>query len=143
MVLIGTTPFPELTGAMKQLHVQAVIADLLEMLYRYLSVVTEEAEQMLTAFRLRSGGRVWPEPREYAPMISQLFFRSADRAERIYDAMKCRLYGDAARKTNAADASARKWTRADLMFFLAASASSALFALTDVPSVLGSLFISV
>ena len=113
------------------------------MMYRYLSVLSEEAELMLTAFRLRSGGRSRPDIREFAPLISQLFLRSADRAERIYDAMKCRLYGDAARKTNAADASARKWTRADWMFFLTAAASSVLFALADVPFLLGSLLISV
>ena len=135
MILIGTTPFPALTGAMKQFHVPAVIADLLEMLYGYLSVVTEEAEQMLTAFRLRSCGRVWPAPREYAPMISQLFFRSADRAERIYDAMQCRLY----RGAGTLSGTAGKWKRRDYVFFLLSGGASVLFAAADIPGFLGSI----
>ena len=143
MILVAVTPFADLMDALRRMHVPAVFADLLEMMYRYLSVLSEEAELMLTAFRLRSGGRSRPDIREFAPLISQLFLRSADRAERIYDAMKCRLYGDAARKTNAADASARKWTRGDWTFFLAAAASSLLFALADVPPLLGNPFISV
>ena len=135
MILIGTTPFPALTGAMKQLHVPGVIADLLEMLYRYLSVVAEEAEQMLTAFRLRSGRRVWPDPREYAPMISQLFFRSADRAERIYDAMQCRLY----RGAGTLSGTAGKWKRRGYVFFLLSGGASVLFAAADIPGFLGSI----
>ena len=135
MILIGTTPFPALTGAMKQLHVPGVIADLLEMLYRYLSVVTEEAEQMLTAFRLRSCGRVWPAPREYAPMISQLFFRSADRAERIYDAMQCRLY----RGAGTLPGTAEGWKGWDYVFFFLAGGTSLLFAAADIPGFLGSI----
>ena len=143
MILVAVTPFADLMDALRRMHVPSVFADLLEMMYRYLSVLSEEAELMLTAFRLRSGGRSRPDIPEFAPMISQLFLRSADRAERIYDAMKCRLYGAAEGKNNAADASAQKWTRADRMFFLAVTASSVLFALADVPTILGSLFISV
>ena len=137
MILVAVTPFADLMDALRRMHVPSVFADLLEMMYRYLSVLSEEAELMLTAFRLRSGGRFRPD------IPGQLFLRSADRAERIYDAMKCRLYGAAEGKNNAADASARKWTRADRMFFLAVTASSVLFALADVPTILGSLFISV
>ena len=151
MILIAVTPFTDLMDALRRMHVPAVIADLLEMLYRYLSVLFEEAELMLTAFRLRSGGRMLPEIREYAPLISQLFLRSADRAERIYDAMKCRLYGAgregmpgmAAGAAGAAPGGATclpaKWSRNDLLFFLAVCGSSVLFALADVPALLGGI----
>ena len=151
MILIAVTPFTDLMDALRRMHVPAVIADLLEMLYRYLSVLFEEAELMLTAFRLRSGGRMLPEISEYAPLISQLFLRSADRAERIYDAMKCRLYGAgregmpgmAAGAAGAAPGGATclpaKWSRNDLLFFLAVCGSSVLFALADVPALLGGI----
>ncbi|MBQ7535856.1 MAG: cobalt ECF transporter T component CbiQ [Stomatobaculum sp.] len=135
MILIGTTPFPDLTGAMKQMHFPAVLADLLEMLYRYLFVLGEEAELMITAFRLRSGGRVWPVPSEYAPMISQLFFRSADRAERIYDSMQCRLSSGAGTLTG----EIREWNSRDRLFLLLAWGSSVLFAFLDIPMLLETL----
>lgn len=151
MILIAVTPFTDLMDALRRMHVPSVIADLLEMLYRYLSVLFEEAELMLTAFRLRSGGRMLPEISEYAPLISQLFLRSADRAERIYDAMKCRLYG-AGREGTAGTAagaagdtpggaarSPAKWNRNDLLFFLTVCASSVFFAMADVPALLGGL----
>lgn len=156
MILIAVTPFTDITEALRRMHVPAVFTDLLEMMYRYLSVLFEEAELMVTAFRLRSGGRKWPEIREYAPLISQLFLRSADRAERIYDAMKCRLYGagrggasgaqrsgetvadvSGAQDPGWAVAAARRWSSADWFYFLAAGGSSLLFALTDIPALIG------
>ena len=138
MILIAVTPFTDITDFLRRMHVPAVFSDLPEMMYRYLSVLFEEAELMVTAFRLRSGGRKWPEIREYAPLISQLFLRSADRAERIYDAMKCRLY-DAGREAGSGpdSAAARQWNRWDRIFFFAAGGSSLLFALTDMPSLIG------
>ena len=138
MILIAVTPFTDITDFLRLMHVPAVFSNLPEMMYRYLSVLFEEAELMWTAFRLRSGGRKWPEIREYAPLISQLFLRSADRAERIYDAMKCRLYGAGRGAGSGPDsAAARQWNRGDRIFFFAAGGSSLLFALTDMPSLIG------
>lgn len=138
MILIAVTPFPDITEVFRRMHVPAVFSDLPEMMYRYLSVLFEEAELMVTAFRLRSGGRKWPEIREYAPLISQLFLRSADRAERIYDAMKCRLYGAGCEAGTGRDSTAaRRWNRWDWIFFFAAGGSSLLFALTDMPALIG------
>ena len=138
MILIAVTPFTDITEVFRRLHVPAVFSDLPEMMYRYLSVLFEEAELMVTAFRLRSGGRKWPEIQEYGSLISQLFLRSADRAERIYDAMKCRLYG-AGGEAGAGQysAAARRWNRWDWIFFFAAGGSSLLFALTDIPALIG------
>lgn len=140
MILIAVTPFTDITGFLRRMHVPAVFADLPEMMYRYLSVLFEEAELMVTAFRLRSGGRKWPEIREYAPLISQLFLRSADRAERIYDAMKCRLYGAGREAGTGEDkAAAQRWNRWDWLFFFAAGGSSLLFALADIPALIGGM----
>ena len=139
LLLIATTPFPALTGELSRLHVPRFFAALLEMTYRYLFVLGEEAESMLAAFRLRSGGRDWPAVREYAPVIAQLFLRSVSRAERIYDAMQCRLAADAGLPGHLP--ARRAWRPADWLYFLLTAASSVLFAAADIPTFLGGLLL--
>ena len=43
-------------------------------------------------YRLRGNGARWPDIRHFGPFIGQLRLRSDDPAERVYQAMQCRLY---------------------------------------------------
>lgn len=56
LILVAVTPFSELTGQLRRMHVPAVFVRLFEMIYRYISVLVEEASTMLTSYRLRAGG---------------------------------------------------------------------------------------
>jgi len=93
LVLVALTPFVTLTDELRRLHLPELLVTLLEMVYRYIGVLVEEATNMLTAFRLRSNGAKWPSPQALGAFLGQLLLRSTDRAERIYHAMQCRLYG--------------------------------------------------
>lgn len=132
LILVAVTPFPDLTAALRRLRVPELLVTLVEMVYRYMGVLLEEASDMLTAFRLRSGGESWLQLRHFGPFVGQLLLRSADRAERIYHAMQCRGY----RLRTRPDA-ARRWNRRDWLFFALGAGSSVFFRLFDIVSLLG------
>jgi cobalt ABC transporter, permease protein cbiQ len=93
LILVALTPFNQLTFQLKRIHIPNMIVILIEMIYRYIGVLIEEADTMLIAYRLRNPKVKWPYIRDIGPFIGQLFLRSMSRAERIYAAMKCRGYG--------------------------------------------------
>lgn len=95
LILTSVTPFQELTGQLRRMHVPGMLVMLFEMIYRYLGTLADEAATMVTAYRMRGNGKQWPDLRHFGPFVGQLLLRSADRAERVYHAMQCRGYGNA------------------------------------------------
>lgn len=93
LILIATTPFSLFTEQMRFMHIPWLLVALIEMVYRYLSVLSEEASSMVIAYQLRSPGAQRPDMRHFGSFVGMLLLRSFDRAERIYQAMQCRLYG--------------------------------------------------
>jgi hypothetical protein len=63
------------------------------MTYRYLSVLWDEAAAMVTAYTLRCGG-AGIGIKDSGPFLGRLLLRGFDRAGRVYQAMKCRGYGE-------------------------------------------------
>jgi len=92
-ILIATTPFPSLTRTLRQLRAPKFFIQLIEMIYRYLGVLAEEAGSMSLAYKLRSAGARGVEMRHMGSFAGQLALRSFDRGERVYSAMLCRGYG--------------------------------------------------
>ncbi len=92
LLLVSLTPFNKLTAELRHIHVPNLLVTLIEMIYRYVTVLGEEASNMITAFRLRSNGLKWPRIKDFGSFVGQLLIRSNDRAERVYNAMICRLY---------------------------------------------------
>ncbi|MDO5131837.1 MAG: cobalt ECF transporter T component CbiQ [Eubacteriales bacterium] len=136
LILAGVTPFSLLSDSLRRAHVPEIMVSLLEMVYRFTAVLIGEAASMVTAFRLRANGRQWPDLREFIPFTGQLFLRSSDRAERIYQAMQCRgghLQGVQRMR--------RPLNRADFLFLLAGCGSAVLFRLFDITQRIGALFI--
>ena len=105
---------------------------LLEMVYRYIGVLVEESANMITAFRLRSNGGKWPDIHNFGAFVGQLFLRSVDRAERIYQAMQCRLY-----TMHNVYRNRPAWTCKDSIFIIIGCGSSILFRCVNVPQMLG------
>lgn len=93
LILIATTPFQKLTIQLKKMYVPDMIVMLIEMIYRYIGVLLTQTDTMLTAYKLRSPYSKFPHIKYMGTFIGQLFLHSADRAERVYKAMKCRGYG--------------------------------------------------
>jgi cobalt/nickel transport system permease protein len=87
----NTTPFSGLLELLRNWRVPHLLITLLALLYRYLFVLVDELGRMQRARTSRTftGKRavVWPS---LASVVSQLFVRSTERAERIYAAMRAR-----------------------------------------------------
>lgn len=122
LVLIATTPFDALARALRRLYVPALFVSLLEMTYRYIGVLLEEASSLYTAYRLRSSGGRGVQPAHMGSLIGQLFFRSYDRAERVYQAMQCRGY-----TLQPLPLEKRSFSKADFLFLFLVCGSSLLF----------------
>ena len=78
----------------------------------------------------------WPGISEFGSFVGQLFLRSADRAERIYQAMQCRLY-------TLHDVQKRKpeWKLCDTFFLIAGAGTSVLFRWIDFTEILGGILL--
>ena len=134
LILVALTPFHELMDQLRRFHVPELIVTLLEMVYRYIGVLAEEASGMVTALRLRGNGAKWPSIHDFGPFVGQLLLRSADRAERVYQAMQCRLYTLRDVKRNCP-----VWKLQDTVFLLLGCGSSILFRWMDLTELLGGM----
>jgi cobalt/nickel transport system permease protein len=91
LLLSSTTPFAELLGVMRRLHLPGILITMLALMYRYLFVLVDEAERMSRARACRSfrpgRARLWWIR---GGILGQIFVRSTERAERIHAAMTAR-----------------------------------------------------
>ncbi|GAB4529865.1 MAG: cobalt ECF transporter T component CbiQ [Anaerolineales bacterium] len=100
ILLVSTTPFTEIIHALRHLHVPQIMVAIVAFMYRYLFVLTDESLSLMRARDARSarthggsaGGSLWWRARVAGNMAGQLFLRSYERSERIYNAMLARGY---------------------------------------------------
>ena len=100
ILLVAVTEFPKIIHALTHLRVPAILTTIISFLYRYLFVLVDEVMRMLRARQarsaaapgLRSGGSVRWRARIAGHMAGQLFLRSYERSDRIYNAMLARGY---------------------------------------------------
>lgn len=95
LVLAGTTPVPQFLNGLERSGVPRFLLMVVQFLYRYLFVISEEAQHMRTAARSRGasvGGIVAHRARFRAAggALAVLFARSYARAEEIHRAMMAR-----------------------------------------------------
>ena len=93
LLLVATTPFRELSGALRKIHLPDSFVTVLELTYRYASTLISEAGTMRTAYLLRAPGEKGVKLRHAGSFAGELLLRSFDRAERIYAAMLLRGFG--------------------------------------------------
>jgi cobalt/nickel transport system permease protein len=91
ILLSNTTPFSGILRVLRRVGVPGLLITTLTLMHRYLFVMADEAERMRRArasrtFQRRRGIQ-W---RLLATVVSQLFVRASERAERIYAAMCAR-----------------------------------------------------
>jgi cobalt/nickel transport system permease protein len=126
ILLVTTTLFPDLIHALEHLRVPRVLTTIIAFLYRYLFVLTDEVFRVLRAREARSaarpghtsGGSVLWRARVVGNMAGQLFIRSYERSDRIYNAMLARGYTGHLRTLNPHIMQRRDWWM--LAFFGAA-----------------------
>ncbi|RMF40552.1 MAG: cobalt ECF transporter T component CbiQ [Anaerolineae bacterium] len=100
ILLVATTPFPDLMHAMRHLHMPQVIVSIVAFMYRYLFVLADETLRLLRARESRSarldgrtsGGSLRWRAQVAGNMAGQLFLRSYERSDRVYNAMLARGY---------------------------------------------------
>jgi len=129
VLLVATTRLSELLRGLQMLRVPGTFLLIVQFLYRYLFVLSEEAQHMSCARRSRGGGN-WASSglRAAAGSIAVLFVRAYARAERIHRAMLARGF------TGALPAGYRlRWSLGDstlmalTLAFLAALEAASLF----------------
>ncbi len=100
ILLVATTSFPNLMHALRHLRVPPLMTAVISFMYRYLFVLADEVLRLLRAREARSahlpgyrsGGTVVWRARVAGYMAGQLFLRSYERSDRVYNAMLARGY---------------------------------------------------
>jgi cobalt/nickel transport system permease protein len=126
LVLVGTTPLPKLLRGMETLGVPRLLTMIVQFLFRYLFVISEQAQHMRLAALSRGSGASAPRFRAAAGAVAVLFARSFGRAEGIHRAMLARGFNGETQLLSRARLDA-----ADVLFLLAGIAL--IFALRVLP----------
>ncbi len=100
ILLVSTTRFPDIIHALEHLRVPSILTTIIAFLYRYLFVLADEVFRLLRAREsrsagaagTRSGGSVAWRAEVAGNMAGQLFLRSYERSDRVYNAMLARGY---------------------------------------------------
>lgn len=100
ILLTATTAFPDMLHAFRHLRLPSLLVAVIGFMYRYLFVLTDEVIRLLRARSARSaqlpgykaGGTLAWRARVTGYMAGQLFVRSFERSERVYQAMLARGY---------------------------------------------------
>ncbi len=90
LLLIATTPMPELIAGLEWLRAPRFLLLVMQFLYRYLIVLTDEANAMRRAAEARAGSISTLRFRQAAAAAGVLFARSHARAQAIHRAMVSR-----------------------------------------------------
>ena len=100
ILLVAATRFPDLTHALEHLRVPSILTTIIAFLYRYLFVLADEVFRLMRARESRSaaapgkrtGGSLAWRAGVAGNMAGQLFLRSYERSDRVYNAMLARGY---------------------------------------------------
>ncbi len=91
VLLSSTTPFSKTLAALRQFGLPSIIIQSGDLMYRYLSVSSQELLRIERARDARAfEGRWLGQVRVIGQMIGAFFLRSVDRSQRIYWAMQSR-----------------------------------------------------
>lgn len=132
LILVAVTPFTQLTGQLRRMRVPEILVTLFEVTYRYLGTLMGEASSMYTAYTLRTPGRKGLKMDHMGSFVGQLLIRSIDRAERVYNAMKCRGYAIRGIRCETRALSTSDWT-----YLVAVCGACLFFRATDIPKLFG------
>ncbi|MEW5938465.1 MAG: cobalt ECF transporter T component CbiQ [Chloroflexota bacterium] len=126
ILLVATTRFPDMLHAFEHLRVPAILTTIVSFLYRYLFVLTDEVMRLMRARESRSaaspgsrsGRSVAWRAKVAGNMAGQLFLRSYERSDRVYNAMLARGYAGQLRTLNPHEMKSGDWSFAALFVVL-------------------------
>jgi cobalt/nickel transport system permease protein len=134
LLLIATTSFEDINRQLVQMGMPKILCLQFVMTWRYLTVLLGEAASMSTAYLLRSPNQRRIRMKDMGSFLGQLLLRSIDRAERVYQAMKCRGFDGTYRR-----AASPRWRATDFLYIAAVTALALGLRLFNASSFLGSL----
>lgn len=102
-------PFYRFCRALEALHLPEVLVTQLMLLYRYHSVLQEEASAMKKARDMRSFGKKGNGLFRTASLIGSLLLRTTNRAERLFRSMSARGFQSRVSRTSPAKLTSREW----------------------------------
>ena len=125
ILLVATTQFPDLIHALEHLRLPRILTTIIAFLYRYLFVLSNEALRIIRARDARSaglpgvkqGGSLSWRAKTSGSMVGQLFLRSYERSDRIYNAMISRGYTGHIRTFNPHEMGHSDWQILGISFF--------------------------
>ena len=91
-LLVITTSIEKICYAMRLLHIPKVIVTIILLIYRYLTLLLSEAQQMMEAYALRAPKQKGLHYKVWGSLIGQFLLRSIDRASEVYESMCLRGY---------------------------------------------------
>ncbi len=126
ILLVATTQFPDLLHALEHLRLPRTLTTIIAFLFRYLFVLTNEVFRILRAREARSaglpgvkgGGSLAWRIKTTGSMAGQLFLRSYERSDRIYQAMISRGYTGHIRTLNPHQMNRRDWSSLFISIFI-------------------------
>jgi cobalt/nickel transport system permease protein len=115
LLFAGVTPAPALLHALERLAAPRFLLLVMQFLYRYLFVLSEEAQHMRAAAAARGMSELRHARRAAAGSVAGLFLRSYERAQAIHHAMLARGFDGSVRMLRPA-----RFSAADALFAAAA-----------------------
>lgn len=89
-LLIATTGIEKICYALRKSHFPDILVTQILLTYRYITVLLEEADHILMAYALRAPGQKGIHYKVWGTLVGQLFLRSIERADKIYESMLMR-----------------------------------------------------
>lgn len=111
-LLIATTTIEDICYALRRLHVPKILVTVILLIDRYIYILGQEAERIMTAYKLRAPSQKGIHYRAWGPLVGQWLIRSMERAQVVYESMTLRGYRgeyDYGKK--------RKFTAVDILLF--------------------------
>lgn len=91
-ILIVTTNIEKICYAMECIYIPKIFITQVLLIYRYLTVLLKEANQISEAYSLRAPNQKGIHYKVWGSLMGQLLLRSMDKAENIYESMCLRGY---------------------------------------------------
>ena len=91
-LLISTTKLNDIFAFMGNIKIPKIIVNELNLTFRYIHTLADEAGNMYTAYILRSNRKKGIDIKDMGSFLGNLLLRSVDKADKVYNAMKLRGY---------------------------------------------------
>ena len=89
-ILIATTSIEKICYALRCVHVPKIIVTVIMLIDRYFYIMGEEADRIVTAYKLRAPSQRGINYRAWGTLVGMWLIRSMDRAGIVYESMLLR-----------------------------------------------------